>query len=131
MFGWLKKRQENELIKLVHQNFLAFSFLTAEQEAAEAEGLQISTRFSEKLEVSRQLSVRFSETKSLSLDEQKAALDLNREARGIYEQLRKDHNNALKTRAPWAKASQAPTFDTIFQPVLGWDDYITEWKSED
>ena len=129
MFGWLKKRQERELIKLVHQNFLAFSFLTAEQEAAEEDGLQLATRFSEKLETSRQLSLKFSEKKSLSVDEQDLALEFNREARAIYEGLRKERNELSKMFG--SKLELAPKFDDKFKPILGWDDYIEELKVQD
>ena len=129
MFGWLKKRQESELVKLVHQNFLAFSFLTAEQEAAEEDGLQLATRFSEKLETSRQLSLKFWEKKSLSIDEQKVALELNREAREIYEPIRKEWKELGKMYG--SKLELAPKFDDKFKPLLGWDDYIEEWKVQD
>ena len=129
MFGWLKKRQERELIKLVHQNFLAFSFLTAEQEAAEEDGLQLASRFSEKLETSRQLSLKFLEKKSLSVDEQDLALELNREARAIYEPIRKEWKELGKMYS--SKLELAPKFDDKFKPLLGWDDYIEEWKVQD
>ena len=129
MFGWLKKRQVNELIKLVHQNFRAFDFLTMQQEIEAERGLQISSKFSEKLEICIQLSLKFSETKSLSVDEQKTALDLNREARGIYEQFRKERNELSKMFG--SKLELAAPFDDEFKPLLGWDDYIEEWKSQD
>jgi hypothetical protein len=127
LFGWLKKRQENELIKLVHQNFLAFSFLAAEEEAAEEEGEQISTRFSEKSEICRQLSTNFAKTKSLSGDETKMALALNREARGIYEHLRKEQNELSKM---FGSRLLAPSFDDSFKPTLGWDDFYEGWKNQ-
>ena len=129
MFGWLKKRQERELIKLVHQNFLAFSFLTAEQEAAEEDGLQLASRFSEKLETSRQLSLKFLEKKSLSVDEQDLTLELNREARAIYEPIRKEWKELGEMYS--SKLELAPKFDDKFKPLLGWDDYIEEWKVQD
>ena len=129
LFGWLKKRQENELIKLFYQNSKAFHYFTLEQEAAEEEGLQVTTKFSEKAEICNQLSIKFSETKSLSVDEQKLALDLNREARDIYELLRKERNEISKVFG--SKLELVPKFDDNFKPLLGWDDYITEWKSQD
>lgn len=129
MFGWLKKRQERELVKLVHQNFLAFSFLTAEQEAAEEDGLQLASRFSKKLETSRQLSLKFLEKKSLSVDEQDLTLELNREARAIYEPIRKEWKELGEMYS--SKLELAPKFDDKFKPLLGWDDYIEEWKVQD
>ena len=113
----------------MHQNFLAFSFLTTEQEAAEEDGLQLATRFSEKLENSRQLSLRFFEKKSLSVDEQDLALKLNREARVIYEPIRKEWKELGKMYG--SKLELAPKFDDKFKPLLGWDDYIKEWKVQD
>ena len=63
------------------------------------------------------------------MDEQKLALDLNREARDIYELLRKERNEISKVFG--SKLELVPKFDDNFKPLLGWDDYITEWKSQD
>lgn len=124
MFGWLKNRQEKEHIKLTYQNFLAYNFLSMQAKIDKQSDLL--SELSARLEISRQLSIKFQETKSLSADEIKTALDFNRDARGIYDNFRNKRNELSKMFG--SKQDLAPPFDDKFKPPLGWKVFIEDWK---
>ena len=115
MFGWLRKRQEKELLKLVSQNFRASSYLLTYYTDVDPQP-QFQELLNQIQEQARSLLILGRRIKNMPSNEVRGWLDINKDLRRIYEDA---HSNFLHL-------GYQKSFDDNFKPLLGWDRYLEE-----
>jgi hypothetical protein len=131
VFGWFKKKQANEIKKLLFQNFTASEreiyvykndpAETARMVEAGFDRAQITLEGDETIlarmrqisDETRRIGAIFDGHGSISIDDQRILLNLNRELRKLYDE----------GRISVYRRHNRPSFDATYKPTLGWEEY--------
>lgn len=112
MFGWLKRKRSNEQKKLLYQNLCATDVLKVLFEDSGDTTTVNSLRKME--EESRRINLSAQDGNFVvSPDDAYILLDINRELRRLFDQTATRH---------------VDTFDNVYKPTLGWDEYYKSWE---
>jgi hypothetical protein len=126
LFAWVRRKQRNNVLKLLRQNFLAFEELQKFKNLSVASGLTGSDQTDHQLDTCRKLIDIFTSNKKLSADETQVALDLNRQARIIYDHMLDSRKVARELLG--SSPEIEPSFDKKFAPLLGWKADAQNWR---
>ena len=128
MFAWVRRKQRNNVLKLLRQNLLFFEELQELKNLSVASGFLGSDQTDHQLDTCRKLLDIFSQKEKLSADETQVALNLNRQARIIYDHMLDSRKAAreLLGSSPELELS----FNKKFAPLLGGKADAQNWRQD-
>ena len=115
MFGWLRKRQEKELLKLLDQNFRASDYLLTNLTDVDLKPKSLAF-LKQANEQARSLLMLGKRVKNMPSSAVHDWLNVNKDLRRIYDQ----------SHADLLSSGYGKNFDDQFTPLLGWDRYFDE-----
>ena len=133
MFGWLRRRQRREHIKLVHQNILATEHLMAFAEKAETTGTAAPSDLAELSEIlliglagTRLAQASLAHNELLDPGHVNDQLQANKHLRGLYDMVLSGRVKAASVMGT-ANERLLP-FDKQFTPNEGWDIFFQHFE---
>lgn len=128
MFAWVRRKQRNNVLKLLRQNLLFFEELQELKNLSVASGFLGSDQADHQVDTCRKLLDIFSLNEKLSADETQIALNLNRQARIIYDHMLDSRKAARELLG--SNRELEPSFDEKFTPLLGWKTDTQNWYQD-
>jgi len=106
MFGFLKRRQLREHIKLTYQNAMAFGVFAEIEKEDETFEFNFDQQMQGLSDRAREISAEFHQTGKLDTELALESIQLNKIARRIHDSMTAGYES----------------FDKAYKPLLGWDD---------
>ena len=125
MFGFLKRRQLREHIKLTYQNAMAFGVFAEIEKEDETFEFNSDQQMQVLWERAREISAEFHRTGKLETELVLESLQLNKTARRIHDSMTAGRRNAAKVLG---SKYRPESFDQAFKPMLGWGDAYERFK---
>lgn len=119
MFGWFKKRQRQELIKLLYQNQAAYTEIAT---VRQYQKLSTARTFDSIEAENRRIALLADSNSTLPATDLQWLLDTNRELRRLFDEVEANGPEA-RVRAAFGQPMTKRNFDETFIPTGGWKEY--------